>query len=87
MVFGSNNRLVPQDFWVDGASPSDHFSQHESQGFKRVPHFLDDDLRAKRLESSRWLFDILQAQERCHFRYLITENETWVYLDMKAWTI
>jgi hypothetical protein len=28
MVFGSNNRWVPQDSCVDGASPSNHFSQH-----------------------------------------------------------
>jgi hypothetical protein len=45
--------------------------------------FLDDNLRAKRLESARWLLDVLQGQERCDFRDLITGAETWIYLDMK----
>jgi hypothetical protein len=48
-----------------------------------VPHFLDDDLRAKRLEGARQLLDVLQAQERYHFRDLITGDETWVDFDMK----
>jgi hypothetical protein len=58
-----------------------------SRHFKWVPHFLNDDLRAKRLESARQLLDILQTQERYHFRDLITRDETWVYLDMKPGTI
>jgi hypothetical protein len=29
----------------------------KSRHFKRVPRFLDDDLRAKRLEGARQLFD------------------------------
>jgi hypothetical protein len=33
--------------------------------FNWVPHFLDDDLGAKRLEGARQLLDVLQAQERC----------------------
>jgi hypothetical protein len=49
--------------------------------------FLDDDLRAKRLKSSRQLLDVLRAQERCHFRDLIIGDEIWVYLDMKSGTI
>jgi hypothetical protein len=48
----------------------------ESQHFKWVPYFLDDDLRAKRLEGARQLFDVLQTRERCHFRNLITGDET-----------
>jgi hypothetical protein len=44
---------------------------------------LDNDLRGKRLEGAQQLLDALQAQERCHFRDLITGDETWVYLDMK----
>jgi hypothetical protein len=40
--------------------------------------FLDDDLIAKRLDGARQLFDVLQAQERCHFRGLLTGDETWV---------
>jgi hypothetical protein len=59
----------------------------KNRHFKWVPHFLDDNLRAKRLEGARQLLDVLQAQERCHFRDLITGNETWVYLDMKPRTI
>jgi hypothetical protein len=59
--------------------------------FKWVPHFLDDnddgDLRAKRLEGARQLLDVLQAQERCHFRDLITGDETSVYRDMKSQTV
>jgi hypothetical protein len=51
--------------------------------FKWVPHFLDDDLRAKRLEGARQLLDVLRTQRRCHFRGLITGYETWVYADMK----
>jgi hypothetical protein len=35
--------------------------------FKWVPHFLDDDLRAKQLDDARQLLNVLQAQERCHF--------------------
>jgi hypothetical protein len=34
MVFGSNDRWVPQDSCFDGASPSDHFSQHERPTFQ-----------------------------------------------------
>jgi hypothetical protein len=59
----------------------------KNRHFKWVPHFLDDDLRAKQLEGARQLLDVLQAQERCHFRDLITENEVWAYLDMKPGTI
>jgi hypothetical protein len=59
----------------------------KSQHFKWVPHLLDDDLRAKRLEGARQLLDVLQAQERCHFRDLITGDETWVCLDMKPGTV
>jgi hypothetical protein len=55
----------------------------KSRHFKWVPHFLDDYLRAKDLESARQLLDILQAQEKCNFRDLMTGNETWVSLDMK----
>jgi hypothetical protein len=50
---------------------------------KWVPHFLDDDLRAKRLEGARQFLDVPQAQERCHFRDIITEDETCICLDMK----
>jgi hypothetical protein len=39
----------------------------KSRHFKWLLHSLDDDLRAKRLESARQLFDVLQAQERCCF--------------------
>jgi hypothetical protein len=59
----------------------------KSRRFKWAPHFLDGDLRAKRLEGALQLLDVLQGQERCHFRDLITEDETWVYLDMKPRTI
>jgi hypothetical protein len=48
----------------------------QSRHFKWVPHFLDDDLRAKRLEGVRQLLDGLQAQERYHFRDLITGDAT-----------
>jgi hypothetical protein len=61
----------------------------KSRHFKWVPHFLNDDadLRAQRLEGARQPFNILQAQERCYFRDLITRDETWVYFDMKPGTI
>jgi hypothetical protein len=59
----------------------------KNRHFKWVPHFLDDDLMAKRLEGARQLLDVRQAQERCHFRDVITGGETWVYLDMKPGTI
>jgi hypothetical protein len=55
----------------------------KSRHFKRLLHFLDGDWRVKRLEDARQLLDILQAQERCHFRDLIPGDETWVSLDMK----
>jgi hypothetical protein len=29
------------------------------------------------------LLDVLKAQEKCHFRDMITGDETWVYFDMK----
>jgi hypothetical protein len=48
---------------------------------------LDDDLRAKRLDGARQLLDVLQPQEKCHFRDLIIGDETWVYLDMKPGTV
>jgi hypothetical protein len=59
----------------------------KSRHFKWVPHFLDDDLRAKRLEGARQLLDVLQTQERCYFRDLITGDETPVSLDMKPRTL
>jgi hypothetical protein len=49
----------------------------ESRHFKWVPRFLDDDdLRTKRLDGARQLLDVLQLQEKCHFRDLITGDET-----------
>jgi hypothetical protein len=59
----------------------------KSRHFKWSPHFLDDDLRAKRLEGARQLLDVLQAEEKCHCRDLITGNETRVYPDLKPGTI
>jgi hypothetical protein len=59
----------------------------KNQHFKWVPHFLDDDLRAKRLKGAQQLVGVLEAQGRCPFRDLITGNETWVYLAMKPETI
>jgi hypothetical protein len=52
-----------------------------------VPHFLDDDLRAKRLEGARQILDVLEAQQRCHFRDLVTGDDDMVYLNMKRGTI
>jgi hypothetical protein len=51
--------------------------------FKWVPHFLNNDLRPKRLEGIRQLLGVFSAQERRHFRGLITGDDTWVCLDMK----
>jgi hypothetical protein len=48
----------------------------KSRHFKWVPHFLDNNLRAKRFEVARRLLDILEARKRLHFRDLITEDET-----------
>jgi hypothetical protein len=59
----------------------------KSRHFKWIPHFLDDDLRAKQLEGAEQLLDVLHTQEGCHFRDLITGDETWVCLDMKTGTI
>jgi hypothetical protein len=59
----------------------------KSRHLKLVPHFLDDDLRAKQLEDVRQLLDVLQAEEKCHSRDLITGDETWVFLDIKPVTI
>jgi hypothetical protein len=59
----------------------------KSRHFKWVPHFLDDDLEAKRLDGVRQLLNVLQAEEKCQLRDLIRGDETWVYLDMKPGTI
>jgi hypothetical protein len=59
----------------------------KSRHFNWVPHFHNDDLRTKRLEGARQLLDVVQIQEGCHFRDLITENETWVCFDMTLGTI
>jgi hypothetical protein len=59
----------------------------KSRHIKWVPYFHDDDLRAKRLEGARQLFDVLQAQERCHFRGLIIGDETWVSFNMRPGTV
>jgi hypothetical protein len=59
----------------------------KTQYFKWVPHFLDNDLRAKRLEGVRQFLDVLQAEERCHFRDLIAGDETWIDFDMKPGTV
>jgi hypothetical protein len=34
----------------------------KSRHFKWLPHFLDDDVRAKRLEGARQFLDVLQPQ-------------------------
>jgi hypothetical protein len=39
------------------------------------------------LDGAEQLLDVLQAQERCLFRDLITGDETWVYVDVKPGTI
>jgi hypothetical protein len=60
----------------------------KSRHFNWVPHFRDDDLRAKPMEGVRQLLAVLQPQETCRFRDLMTGYETWVDLDMKpgiAW--
>jgi hypothetical protein len=59
----------------------------KSRHFKWVPHFLDADLKAKRLEGARQLLDVLPAQERCQSRNLITGDEIWIALDMNPRTI
>jgi hypothetical protein len=59
----------------------------KNRHFKWVPHFLDDDLRAKRFERARQFLDVLQVQKRCLFRDLIAGDETWVSLDMTPGTI
>jgi hypothetical protein len=59
----------------------------KSRHFKWLPHFLDNDLRAKRLEGAQQLLDVLQRQERCLFRDLITEDKTRVYFGMKPGAI
>jgi hypothetical protein len=55
--------------------------------FNWVLPFLDYDLRANRFEGARQLLDVPPAQERCHFRDLVTGDETWVYLDEKPGAI
>jgi hypothetical protein len=59
----------------------------KSRHLNRVRIFLDDDLRAKRLEGARQPHDVLKAPERCHFRDLIIRNETLVDFDMKPGAI
>jgi hypothetical protein len=59
----------------------------KSRHFKWVPHFLDDNLRANRLEGTQQLPDVLQVQERYRFRDRIPGDETWVSLDMEPGTI
>jgi hypothetical protein len=58
----------------------------KSPHFKWVPRFLDA-LRVKQLAGAWQLLDVLQAQEGCHFRDLITGYETLIYFDMKPGTI
>jgi hypothetical protein len=48
----------------------------KNRHLKWASHFLDDDLRAKRLEGARQLLDILHPQGKCHSRDLITGDET-----------
>jgi hypothetical protein len=55
----------------------------KSRHFKWVPHFLDDDLRTKRLEGPRQLLDVMQPQEKCPFRDRITGDETWVLSNIR----
>jgi hypothetical protein len=59
----------------------------KSRHLKCVPHFLNDDLKAKRLPDPQQLFDVLKAQQKCHCRDLITGDTTWVYCDMKPKTV
>jgi hypothetical protein len=59
----------------------------KSRYSKWVPHFLDEDLRGRRLDGARQLLDVLHGQERCHFRDLIIGDEIKVHLGMKPRTI
>jgi hypothetical protein len=87
MIFDLNDRWVLQDSCVGGVSPSNHFSRHEKSTFQTGSLFSWWWLRANQLEGVRQLLDVLQTQERCYFRDLITGDETWVSFDMKPRTI
>jgi hypothetical protein len=62
------------------------FLNMKSRHFKWVPLFVDDALRVKRWEDDRELLDVLDAQNKCHVRDLITGSETRTYLDVKLGT-
>jgi hypothetical protein len=56
--------------------------QLKSRHFKWVPQLLTDELRPKRIEGSRALFERLEAQQQIGFCDIVTGDESWVYLDM-----
>jgi hypothetical protein len=59
----------------------------KSRHFKWVPHFSNDDLRAKRSEGPEEPLDLLKSQDKWHFRDLITGSKTRIDPDMKSRTI
>jgi hypothetical protein len=71
----SSVRTIAEFFKIPGSMVHLHLTTSvnmKSRHFKWVSHFLDDDLRAKRLKGARQLLAVLQAQERCHIRDLKT---------------
>jgi hypothetical protein len=50
---------------------------------KWIPHMLTNDLREKRITEADALFNVLKAQERIHFRDVITGDESWFYIQQK----
>jgi hypothetical protein len=69
----SSVRTIPEFLKIPESAVHLHLTtplNMKSRYFKWIPHFLDDDadLRAKRLEGSRQILDVLQAQDRYHFQ-------------------
>jgi hypothetical protein len=67
-------------------SPSNCFSQHEKPTFQIGSSMSWWWFESKTIGGPQHPLDVLQAQERCDLRNRITENETWVDLDMKSGT-
>jgi hypothetical protein len=57
------------------------FTRNEDCHLRWVPHQLTDDIRQVRIANWGGLLRALEAIQRTHFRYIITADETWFYLE------
>jgi hypothetical protein len=49
--------------------------------FRWVPYVLTRELRDRRAKGTQALLDVLRQQEKSHFRDIVTDDESWIFID------